>query len=75
MNRSRRVEELFQKLSPGTCSQLNVTRKSEGDVSFVDRDAKFLEIKTPAAWPKSRGKRTYKRRSMNSNEGLLDIKY
>jgi len=58
----------------GPSSQLNVTHKSEGDVSFMDRDTKFLEMKTPAAWHKSKGKRTHKRSSMNSNEGFLEIK-
>ena len=89
MNKSRRVEKLFQK-SPGAnqkhnsldfptgvilgpCSQLNVTHKSEGDVSFMDRDTKFLEMKTPAAWHKSKGKRTHKRPSMSSNGGFLEI--
>jgi len=61
--KKRRVEELFQKLgsstpkdwhSPGagSSSQLNYTRRSEGDKSFMEE--KFLEMKTPAAWHKSR---------------------
>jgi len=61
--KSRRVEELFQKLgsstpedwhSPGagSSSQLNYTRRSEGDETF--KEEKFLEMKTPAAWHKSR---------------------
>jgi len=76
--RSGRVEALFQKLeSPsqypyqggfaGSSSQLNMTRRSEGDLSFFGHEGKFLEemktpvaspeakflnIKTPAAWPK-----------------------
>lgn len=74
--RGGRVEELFQKLESdsqfpyqggfaGSSSQLNMTRRSEGDLSFFENEgkqphtmqtssheAKFFNIKTPAAWPK-----------------------
>merc|ERR1711951_153765 len=83
INRSRRVEELFQKLeSPsqypggfaGSSSQLNNTRRSEGDVSFFGKEEKFLEMKTPVAWPKSRHRRSHKRQTSSHDAKFLDIK-
>jgi len=84
--KSRHVEELFQKLgSPtpedwhsrgaGSSSQLNFTRRSEGDESCDVKEDKFLEMKTPAAWHKSRHTRPqpHKRSSLTpEGEGYFD---
>jgi len=83
MNRGRRVEELFRKLgSPpqyqggfaGSSFQLNNTRRSEGDVSFLGKEEN-LEMKTPVAWHKSRNnRRTRKRKTLSHEAKFLDIK-
>jgi len=83
--RGGRVEELFQKLESasqfpyqggfaGSSSQLNMTRKSEGDETVLGDETNFFEIKTPAAWHKNTRKRPYAMKTSSHEGKFFDIK-